>query len=240
MLIHEHASCKLDGDDRVHSQSFIFDSTANSPDSALSEDFFDAEEKFSSTSISDVQKHPESIPINLMVQPSTLPRLDNNVMNSCFSVKVAENSPRAAQLSVFCSTPFSTISAEQRLPPSAVATAQRKSMISKQRESSLANLKRSNVLKVKIFYNEEVLAVKLRKDLLSSTKELVGVTLYKLSQRYTFSREQIKLSLIFADGDLKPVSLTTASETPFASFYEDLCMNYIQNKSKIFITAKLK
>lgn len=96
------------------------------------------------------------------------------------------------------------------------------------------------MLKVKIFYQEEVVAVKLRKDLLSSIKELVDVTLYKLYQRHNFQRENMSLSLSFADSDLKPVSLTTSAGGAFASYQEELCMDYIQIKLKIYISAQLK
>lgn len=221
-------------DDVWSETSSVFDSAPNSPDSAKSEQFFEADGKSEplGSAQSSPQKHLRT------TTPRPLPKLHNHVFNPRFGVKVSEQ-PHKVGPARFASGPFSTTSAEQRLPPTAAA-AQRRNSFLRQREMTLAQVKPNNVLKVKIFYNEEVVALKLRKDLLSNIKELVEVTLYKLYQRHTFSRDKMSLSISFADSALKPVSLSASAGSAFASYHEDLCMDYIQTKLKIFITAQLK
>lgn len=124
---------------------------------------------------------------------------------------------------------------DQRIPPAAAA-ANKVTARQQQNERTLATIKPSNVLKVKVFYKGDVVGVKLRKDILSGTSELVDVVRYKLLQRHRLIPKNLTLSISFGDQDLKPVVLG-GSGSSFGSFYDDFCMDYVRTKSKLYIRA---
>lgn len=256
-------------DPNLSEMESIFDSSPDSPESGVHEQFDDFNLKSATIGVTEQLPtrrlshlkpislkvfHHQPIPhfstsrlhqVSKLHQPSQLHQTSNyrseelkgHVLNPKLTVKT-DKSPRNTISSTSNPTAFSTMSAQQRIPP-ATAQATRKHALMQSREMTLAQIKQKNVLKVKIFFQDEVLAVKLRKDLLSGIKELADVTKYKLLQRHNFAVRDLKLSLKFADSQLQPVILCGGSN-PFASMYEDICMDYIHSKSKILISASLK
>lgn len=98
-----------------------------------------------------------------------------------------------------------------------------------------------SVLKLKIFFaelNDEIVAVKLRKDKLASIDELVDVVLLRLKLKCECDPNSIKVSMMFPDRLLTPVVLRDCHGGPsFTQAYGDFLMEYIQHKSKVYIRA---
>ncbi|PVH14239.1 uncharacterized protein CXQ87_002366 [Candidozyma duobushaemuli] len=96
----------------------------------------------------------------------------------------------------------------------------------------------ANVLKLKISCREsleEIVALKLRKDRLRSTSELVDVILFKLAGKLPCSKDGVKIALVFPDSTLPGVTLKSPGGRSNNCECEDFMMGYIQAKSKIYV-----
>lgn len=96
----------------------------------------------------------------------------------------------------------------------------------------------ANVLKLKISCREsleEIVALKLRKDRLRSTGELVDVILFKLAGKLPCQREKVKIALVFPDSTLPGVTLKSPGGRGNNCECESFTMGYIQAKSKIYV-----
>lgn len=96
----------------------------------------------------------------------------------------------------------------------------------------------ANVLKLKISCREsleEIVALKLRKDRLRSTGELVDVILFKLAGKLPCQRDKVKIALVFPDSTLPGVTLKSPGGRGNNCECESFTMGYIQAKSKIYV-----
>lgn len=104
-----------------------------------------------------------------------------------------------------------------------------------------------NILKLKIFIglaNEDVIALKLRKDKLKTVHELIDVILYKVFDKLTnekVSSNDIKISIFFKDYKLKPIVMKTCGDKNSQTsglIQKDLLYDYIMAKNKVYIRAE--
>lgn len=102
------------------------------------------------------------------------------------------------------------------------------------------NVDPANVLKLKISCREsfdEIVALKLRKDRLRCLAELVEVVLLKLAGKLPCNRDNVKISLVFPNSALEPVTLKCpgGQDKLYNNEREDFMMGYVQAKSKIYV-----
>lgn len=95
------------------------------------------------------------------------------------------------------------------------------------------------VLKIVVSFKGEVSVLRLRKVFLSTTRELIDVTLWRLAQKYGLDKAEVRLALAFPDKSLKPVSLLP-DDSLLAPFFEEFCMEYVRSKSRIAVIAESK
>lgn len=99
-----------------------------------------------------------------------------------------------------------------------------------------------NLLKVKIFIgdvNQEVVALKLKKDRLSDINELIDVITFRaICKDSGLSNEQVKIDMFFPDLRLKPIVIKgTGAHATFGSSTNDLLMDYVMAKEKVYVRA---
>lgn len=131
--------------------------------------------------------------------------------------------------------------ANWQIPPH-IHTQRRMHLSPPSRSSTLRKSKEeldpANVLKLKISCRElleEIVALKLRKDRLRSTNELVDVILFKLAGKLPCSKDGVKIALVFPDLTLPGVTLKSPGGRSNNCECEEFMMGYIQAKSKIYV-----
>lgn len=221
--------------------SSVFDSVPNSPNSLESTKPNDTKTLQKSRPASSYETPPlpyesdvNNSPTVRRIRSTQRPSNSRHSMTDLKSLKTlkegSEFNPKYTQRN------FSSPSADLRIPPSTLAA--RKESATR-REKSFAPTAPSNVLKLKIFFHDDVVALRLRKDKLLSVKDIVDVIVFKQLSRKKCNVDDIKIVMTFPDNSLQPVTLKDPKNraVSFAMLYGDLMMDYLQNKSKIYVKA---
>lgn len=133
---------------------------------------------------------------------------------------------------------YATTPADLRLPRESLAA--RRRSVSVLPRASTTRSPDQGTLKIKIYSNEDNFALKLRKENLRCVDELVEVVAHKLALRYKCSPLSVDVLMTFPDKSLKSVPLRSSELCSQSGLYEAFTMDYIQNKSKIYLQANMR
>lgn len=142
--------------------------------------------------------------------------------------------PRSPCLPV---APTNTL-AELRLPPQLAVKKTARDISRRARPLKCAPTESDFVLKLIILADQEVVSVKLRKDKLSSTEDLVEVINFRLMGTKT-AHVAMKIAIKFPDRNLKPIVLRDGRRNGIAPDLECFVMDYLTSRPTIYVSACL-